>query len=648
MASTTKKPPASQGSNRRTSINPPESPASLQRRQSRSPGPTNIPPTNGVARARSVRGSGNPVSARAAVKRPGASPSTLSTKTASDLEDEDARAERESLMDDLKSRLEKAELASESYEKQLQILHGQLEGALKDHSAAEELVNEQKEAQESLEAQVRDAQRREREMELIYEAEQSSMTKEKEGMVVREEELHMIIQRLKESLAQREPRNLDDIPNNSSPSFENQFAPPSTLQRSNSQNNSKIVHQKDKIIESLRLELAEAQIKLVESDHLGGGRTQELERLLLEQRVANARLMEDNESFQLLLSQKTLNGDFSKIDIMTSAAGGYDDRSDSADNIGSSLADELDSAADDGEGDKSRRLEQELKSQKDANKALTVYINSIIERLLNHKDFESILDKTPGLMAGPGAASGRKSGSEKELPPPPPPEASGQSILQRAKSVAIGGGRARPRPQSFMPPPTSKTPLSSELPTGAPLARSQSVKGSSHRRANSEWTAGATVNQMYRPPSGPGQISPPVGPPARTSSFFAPPAPQGNPNAAARIPSGASAAAARRPGSSSNSTTTSEYSGEVSTPSPPTSVTSSTPAPSTGAPMAAMAGSKLRPLRLVQESQAEAEAEAKRAKRGSWMGWFNRGKDETPQMMGGEQGRITEEAERSG
>ena len=73
--------------------------------------------------------------------------------------------------------------------------------------------------------------------------------------------------------------------------------------------------QKDKLIESLRLELAEAQIKLVESENQGGGRLNEVERLLMEARMSNARLMEDNESYQLLLQEKTLHGDFGKGDF---------------------------------------------------------------------------------------------------------------------------------------------------------------------------------------------------------------------------------------------------------------------------------------------------------------------------------------------
>ena len=72
---------------------------------------------------------------------------------------------------------------------------------------------------------------------------------------------------------------LTPVSANSSPSLDgNSFAPPSSLQRSDSRNSSKLILQKDKLIESLRLELAEAQIKLVESENQGGGRLQEVER----------------------------------------------------------------------------------------------------------------------------------------------------------------------------------------------------------------------------------------------------------------------------------------------------------------------------------------------------------------------------------
>ena len=396
--------------------------------------------------------------------------------------------------------------------------------------------------------------------------------------------------------------------NNSSPSIDGgQFAPPSGLNRSDSRNNSKLLLQKDRLIESLRLELAEAQIKLVESENMGGGRMQEVERLLLEARMTNARLMEDNESFQLLLSEKTLNGDFTKSDFMGSTSHNADALSALEGRpMGTSLADELSEAAE-GESDNYRRLEAELKSAKDSNKALTLYINKIIERLLQHQDFEAILDQSPDFKPGANI--------DKELPPPPKEQASGASILQRAKSVAMGATR-RPRPQSVMPAPHSALTDPDTAPS-IPFGLNRS--GSFRRPKSEQYTAGAAnvVNQMYKG----GQISPPLhGPqtPRHSQSFFAPPALGGNPNAAARVPSaGQVPTAGNFPGMRSESSSTSGESGEVNTPgnSPPRAEKQTT-----------FAGNKPRPLRLVQDNsesmrRVAEEEDAKKAKRASWMGW---------------------------
>ncbi|KAH0553074.1 hypothetical protein GP486_006735 [Trichoglossum hirsutum] len=647
----------------------------------RSPTPGSNAPTNGMARTRSVRGSttGTPVSARAAAKRPAGSLSGLGSNNVSsaseDADEDDAKAETAALIEDLKIRLEKSDTVAEEYQRQLEVVQSRLDDALNEQARLEESVHESSEKIEVLENDKREAQRQARELENIYEAERVAIMQEKEEMVGREEELHLIIQRLKDSLSQRDMRpewaegGVSRSSNNSSPApskteisgiDREHFAPPSVPQRSDSKNNSKLLLQKDKLIESLRLELAEAQIKLVESDNLGGTRLQDLERQLLETRVANARLMEDNESFQLLLGEKTLNGDISKADFMqmhhshgsrpTSSNGHTSDRNSTG--LGSSLADELESAAE-GESENYRRLEAEARSLKDQNKALTLYINNIIERLLSHKDFEAILDKTPNLLSGSNPASARHAiNTEKELPPPPPPKPdAGSSILQRAKSVAIGAGRARPRPMSFMPSSTTNTSMTEDPSTAPsiPLARSQSLRGGSggaHRRSNSEWPNPASVvNQMYRgpSPSGSGTTSPGVQTPRAQTSFFSPPPREGNPNAAARVPSTSSQ---HHPSGSSSNSTASDYSGEV--PSPPHSHASVSSGSTAGGKIE---GNKLRPLRLVQENSSEMgnvsqkppgivrkgsdswepagdEAASRRAKRNSWMGWFSRGKDE--------------------
>lgn len=341
---------------------------------------------------------------------------------------------------------------------------------------------------------------------------------------------------------------------------------------------------------------------MVESENMGGGRVQEVEKKLLEARMANARLMEDNESYQLLLSEKTLTGDFGKSEFMGTASNEDALSALEGRTAAPSLADELSSAAE-GESEPVRRLDTELKAAKAENKALTLYINKIIERLLQHQDFEAILDQSSDFK--PGAAN-----TDKDLPPPPPPkEASGTSILQRAKSVAMGGGR-RSRPQSYMPAPYSAITdpdTAPSIPIG--LTRSNTMR----TRPASEQFSANIVSQMYK---GPGQMSPPLHSPQtpRTSqSFFAPQPTNGqNPNAASRVPSGTGSvvtggSSGNFPGMRSES---SSESGDVNTPgnTPPRVVEKAT----------TFAGNKPRPLRLVQD---KVSAEETANKRSSWMGW---------------------------
>lgn len=352
---------------------------------------------------------------------------------------------------------------------------------------------------------------------------------------------------------------------------------------------------------------------------------QEVERLLLEARMANARLMEDNESFQLLLSEKTLNGDFTKSDFgyMSSPA-----RADALDalegrTVTSSLADELSEVAE-GDSESYRRLEAELKASKEQNKALTLYINKIIERLLEHQDFETILDQSSDFKPGSTAA---QPNTNKDLPPPPLPKeaAAVPSILQRAKSVV--GGRPKPRPMSQMSQmPATHSALTD--PDTAPSIPFNLNRGSSTRKArpaSEQLSSGAfsVVNAMYKG----SPASPPLhGPqtPRNSTSFFAPPPAAGNPNAAARGPSGGFAlpSAGTFPGgrassvSDGGSTTSTEtsHTGEVITPPPG----NSPPRLLERQAQATFAGNKPRPLRLVQD---QAETTARADKRASWMGW---------------------------
>ena len=556
----------------------------------------------------------------------------MNTTASDEASEDDARAEHVSLMDELRSRVQKAETASEEYQRQLNLLQARLDESQQEQGQLEDRLHQSNRNIEDLESDRAQSARQRREMQDLYETERTSMLKDKAEQNAREVELTAANQRLKESLAQRENRNIGEDSRIGSPRIResDQFAPPAALSRIDSkdlskQDTSKQVMQKDQVIKSLRLELAEAQIKIMELDTDGGGRVHELGKQLLETRIANARLMEDNESFQLLLSEKTLNGDFGKTEAMQQSSG-----------LGS-LAEELGSEEIEPTDEKSedyRRLETEVKSLKDQNKALAKYIETIIGRLLSHKEFENILDKTPDLMSG--APRPQTSNTEKELPPPPPAkdDESAPTFLQRATSVIAGSGK-RPHPNSQVAPSSIAPP--NEDPTKAPVIpvdRPQPIRTSMHMRSQSEMpNAAPLVNQMYRGPpstgsSGP-MLSPGISPGVTTatrSSFFSPPLAASS-NATSRVPSGSATQASREgnnAGSSSNSTF-SDHSGGVDG-SPPRSNGSSGTNNYTGA---VMTQSRLRPLRLVQENpkqeeDAAAAAARKKANRGSWMPtWMN-------------------------
>jgi hypothetical protein len=442
----------------------------------------------------------------------------------------------------------------------------------------------------------------------------------------------------------------DSFTTSSPPSLDASHFAPSGIQRSNSfRNNSKLLLQKDKLIEELRLELAELQIKLMELENKGGGRSQDLEKALIEARVTNARLMEENESFQSLLMERTLNGDFAQKNADREGA--------QSTASGASLADELASIAEseqDQDSERLRRLEIEVERQKAENKALTLYINKIIERILKHQGgFETILSLNDDEPAAP-ATPKQVVNKDKDLPPSPPKEEaaidSTGSLLQRAKSLAYGKGRAPTRPQSTFyaasPNPTAQ-PSVVEDPSTAPsipLQRSQSQRhsfmGPRRVQTSAEWNPGAAavVGNMTR-----GTDSE-LGSP-RPSSYFGimgrlpsgsrvplsnTPTPiEERPQTGDSIDEGDSSDARRAAldaltGSSSNEER--DKASGIDTPSPPRSLNSVKDDKDKTREQSVIVGNRIRPLRLVTEEQKKSGA----GNRNSWMPnvsnlgtWFN-------------------------
>ncbi|EMC95859.1 hypothetical protein BAUCODRAFT_45148, partial [Baudoinia panamericana UAMH 10762] len=456
-----------------------------------------------VTRMRSVK-HGAPVSARTAAT------ARKQQSSDSDATVDDVRAEMQAKLDELHDRLQQAEVVHVDSQKQAAFLQRRLNETLKDQAMLEEAAHEHVERIEELEHERKEGLRARREMEQIFEAERAATIKEREEAAVREEDLQISLQRMKEALAQRELRaGLEDggrpsmsrnssfrRSENSSPNPDGgngtgQFAPPASLQRSDSRSSSRLVMHKDKIIESLRLELAEAQIKLVDVENLGGGALQQLQRDLYDAKIQNARLMEENESFQLLLSEKTLNGDLAAhSDLLRLPSHTGSSRPGSSNNRVANSGSGMMTKS--GDGVLTKRLQAEIQSLKDQNKALTVYINNIISRLLQHENLaEQILSKAQE------EAGGRPAGVAEQTPPPPSVAAveqqAPQGFLQRARSVMGGGGRGRPRPVTQMQQQQQQQKANAnENPDTAPripLGRSSSTRtsesGSRHRRANS-------------------------------------------------------------------------------------------------------------------------------------------------------------------
>lgn len=637
-----------------------------------------------------------PFSAKAAARRPGSM--SISQDGLADGEEQDARAQQLMMIEDLKAQLRKAEFASQEYQKQATILQARLGEANRGQTRLEERLQQNDERLETLEIERRDATRRQRELEIIYERGQAVATREKEMAALREEELQETIRRMKETLTQKPmfragsdddgrtsrsgtvqttpiPQHTADshysgsIRSSLSSNPDNaHFAPAASLSRSDSRNNSKLIFQKDKVIESLRLEMAEAQIKLVELENLGGGHMQEIERKLMEAKINNARLMEENESFQMLLQEKTLNGDLVKSEMMS-----RDTTSSRSSTIeepaSSSLAEELSDANETDE--RLRKLEIENNSLKEQNKALTLYINKIVDRLLANDKFEHFFqaESESPFNTPQGARTVNVSIDNHHHPALPPssvPKDTPPSLLQRAKSV-VGPSLNPPRPTQpttahdpsvpTIPEPQHYTigvpPTAPSIPP-IPSARITSTNRlmvpleSSHRRTTSEIpNAAHVVGNMYRTPLMPSSASANPGLANSRSGFFSS---FSGSSAAKSITAPATVSDVRNPSDHSSVETTisnssnprnipvlsrSTSSGsDTATLDGTTDVESSTSTSAAPSPPRSMAGSsgsgggaimtgnRVRPLRLVREKD-EVEMAAKRS---SWMGWFNRTK----------------------
>lgn len=543
----------------------------------------------------------------------------------------DSKSANSQLIADLKEQVERAEQASEQYRRHLEALQQRLDEATDQQTLAEERDFAARTRIDQLLAEVKDSMRQQRDMEVTFESERNMLIQEKDRTSERELELQSVVKRLTETL---KTKSLERASTARSGHISDEDVRTPTQSSANHEEFLQVLQDKDATIDGLKLELADIHIKVAEQEHMGDGRLQLLEKQLSDIKMQNARLVEENDSFQMLLGEKTLKGDF--LHDTHSESGGV-----------SSLAEELESIGENDEVsvEQYKRVESELKNVKEEKKALTLYIDKIIGRLLQHEGFEHIITGKDDDEDAP-APPPKPATKEKPLPLAPAavisdaaPAAGPETptvmggFLQRAKSVVARGGPARPaRPMSFM----QAAPSANENPQTAPSIPIN--KG--HRRARSDQMnppdlgAAAVAQQMNKgsplrtasgSPMGSG-ISPLT---RAQTSYFSPPARTDT----VKAPSQTGTA---EPSSSRNSVTSGESLERQST-----EATSAQASVHTGdhrqsmmsPPVTAgvMKQNQLRPLRLVQNQDAEEEAR-KKANRQSWMGnWFSKSSIEASQ-----------------
>jgi len=432
-----------------------------------------------------------------------------------------------------------------------------------------------------------------------------------------------------------------------------------------SQSLGRLLLQKEKTIETLRMELAESHMRFVEVGKSDGRRIRELEMDLRATHMANAKLAEDNEYFQILLQERTMRGDLAHRGNYHSASASYDQLPGTGHITGEH--DPFTTATVMSDRETIRKLETEVSSLQDQNSALTLYINRIITRLLQHESFEGLFENGSVTGENPlNAMSNLKRNnvtsqqsfdteeSRKENAAP--------SLLSRAGSIL--GGKEIARPQSMIDqtssvvtnndivpkPPTDATLTTrsvahpNEDPTTAmriPLRRAES-RHRTYRMPDAEWSS----NNAYRgPPSigsrqSSGQTSP--GHAQRRSSYFG----NGGPASVSvneAVESHLRASHAASDSGYSESITSHVPSNAASTGFDTRSISptwSSSSGPNTAHSSSTGTGTiltgsgppntpgRIRTLRLVQEkmeADEAAAAERKKANRNSWMGWFGNG-----------------------
>lgn len=240
----------------------------------------------------------------------------------------------------------------------------------------------------------------------------------------------------------------------------------------------------DKLILDLKNEVEKQKSLLQENQsasQLISLKVVHLEHEITNVKQLNRSLMEDNESYQILLHEKTINGEFMMNPIMqvdedtTQATSMQESTStNTSSNGGLNLADELASSIPDWNNQKEaesnqaiQKLNEEVKMLQDTNRALQLYMNKILMKIINNKQLEDVLSidqptkskEQPTLIADSTTSHNHAGGptptrtvstalSSKPLNNNSANGTSNQANRQRRRTISYWGSKVPPPPPS--------------------------------------------------------------------------------------------------------------------------------------------------------------------------------------------------------
>ncbi|KAF9433837.1 hypothetical protein BGZ76_008918 [Entomortierella beljakovae] len=272
--------------------------------------------------------------------------------------------------------------------------------------------------------------------------------------------------------------------------FEPMDALPPQIQQQIAENNAahaRTLKAQEKIAAKLQQQIISMNQEMLERQQHFELRASELQDEIIQTRDLNTGLMEENESYQLLLHEKSMNGEFMQTNIMKSTR--YDDQNDSqlsTSNNGSvNLADELGRAFNSPQEERTvESLSEEIKSLKDQNSALNLYVAKILTRIMNQPGFTAVLaaDYSPGRATVPESPPSVIKSSNNSSSRGSDNDSKDEDKSQAQKKVPHGRARSQSFLQAFWAP---RTKPASQLPTTSASGKNSTRNSSEDDSASS-------------------------------------------------------------------------------------------------------------------------------------------------------------------